>query len=276
MSELDTASTGGAAGEPTRRAARRLGCVVCVIALSVACGGGDDDTTMMPTPDAARPDTGPVDEPDGAARDAGSTVPVMPPSAEPCAEGMLCLTTERRGSGIVPAGRLAVFWVQMNDDLVAPPPEVVYEEPFDPTVGRIEIPLAHIAPPSEAYLWCERDCPSTYDCDCASELRIGIGFVGVVTDADDNGRITGFEVLDGSVPIGIAGVVLVHGPPAATALPDPLHQMFPDGLAPGLMPYRVEASRPFDTLRATMPGETFPLFLCTLDQSCELPYPNLS
>ena len=112
---------------------------------------------------------------------------------------------------------------------------------------------------------------------CASEIRIGLGLVAVITDADDNGFITGTDITDAGVPIGIGGLVLVQGPDGSvSALPEPVSRMFPSGVAPGLTPYRVERSRPFDVLVPPEPGEVFPLFLCTLDQSCELPFPNLS
>jgi hypothetical protein len=184
----------------------------------------------------------------------------------------------------IPAGRLAVFFFQFNDDLAPEPPLVLGADVAFPALAAgaercMEIPLASIqAPTRDEYLLCQRTCIDLNNpaCDCAAaRARAAIGFVVVTPDTNGNGMLDGTEITDPAVH-GF-GFTVIAAAPQAFPLPNDLSMLFFEGIDAGVHPYRVEPGAQFDRLGKHRAGTIYGLDLCEPgDRTCQPRVPNLN
>lgn len=251
--------------------------------LLAAAACGDDDGGSSGG-DAAPPDGGQIPGADAgpAPADAGPPPADAPPPDPSCGVDRICFDVKpvAPGQAIAP-GRLAVVWYQLNDDLAPDPPhQLGYDVPFDPAATRIEVPLASITPPGQAYLLCARarGCVDPATCPCMGTPRVGTAAVVVAPDLDGDGALDVAEVES------LYGAGYMHVGWSATAhvpAPSPFDQLFPDGIEQGTRPYRViEGGGGFDRLGLTAPATLFDLNVCPGPPGngppCDVPFPNLT
>jgi hypothetical protein len=196
-------------------------------------GCGSSVTTLGGADAATASDAGAAVTDRGAAvTDAGT--------AGPCAPGDLCLQPRTPVAGIsLTAGRLGVVWAQLNDDGPDPAPQVAYDVAFGGGAAQVNVPLAALAAPGDAVLYCARACNDEAMCPCTGGPRIAIAYAVVAVDANANGRIDlGGENGVGRDPLVATGYVVVASSPDAMAVASaPLDMLFTNGIARGVAPY---------------------------------------
>lgn len=230
--------------------------------------GGTEVPDGPPTPDAPPTPDGPPPTPDA-------------PPTPGCPAGQLCLAPHPVASGLsIPDGRLVLAFYQFIDDYGVVP-RIMYDVPFSPQSGPIQISLADVTLPTPAddYQLCIRTCQDLADpaCDCpAAEAKVLTAFVFVAADTNGSGAIE-LDELDESNIYGI-GYMHLGGGDRAYPAPNPLDIVFPEGIQEGLRPYRIIPGDPFDKLGIPAAGSVFELDLCEPgSDSCEaLRFPNIT
>jgi len=198
-------------------------------------------------------------------------------AAQPCQAGELCLDVKKlSGSAAVPAGRLGILWVQLNDNVTAAP-LVAHDAAFDPSATEVHVPLASLAQPDEANLLCQRSCTDGASCPCTGGPRVGLAVVVVLADSNGNQHIDAAETVESNA-YGYGYVVLGYSAVAQGVLDPPFDYLFPEGIDAGTAPYRVlKHTDTFDGLGKVTTGTRFDLNVCApTDSGCDLPTPNLS
>src|SRR5262245_45365351 len=120
----------------------------------LACGSSDHAIGARATPSTAEPGAG---SPSPSASADPARQSASPPA--PCTADEICFDVVPIRPGPKPlAGRLVVFWVQLDDDGPDPTWKKAYEVAFSGTERRIAIPRSAILPPDDVHLLCDRAC----------------------------------------------------------------------------------------------------------------------
>ena len=158
------------------------------------------------------------------------------PSIRECGSDTLCFDVRSVRPGTTPlAGRLVVTWVQLNDDGPDPAPKIGYEVPFAGTETRVAIPIAQIALPDEANLYCHRSCIDEATCPCLQDPKVGIAFVGVVPVGADGGVTP--RVGLAQMVVGYSDKAFKPAPPFQPGVYQASDWLFPDGIDQGVRGY---------------------------------------
>lgn len=196
-------------------------------------------------------------------------------SAGTCPAETICLALKPTEGGPVEAGRVVVVWYQINDDGPDPLPLIAYDQPFDPNVDIVEIPIAGIGLPNPEHMLCNRMCDDEAMCPCLDNTQVGTGFVFAVRDTDMSGDINFDEI--GMDMYGIGYMGMGYSTEERVPAPAPLNTLFPEGIDKGVRPYRIIEAGTFDDLGRTMPGDVFDLNICNAPSAtCAPPFPNLT
>lgn len=263
--------------------------LLAAVALSVACSNvespkkkatGEDAGNTSPIPTTTStydpgsfgspPDAGPLSGDSGA-------VPGT------CAANTICLdVTSVRPNGKPLPGRLVLLWAQLNREGLDPVAEAGYDVPFLGTETKVDIPIAQIAPPLDANLLCERACDDEYSCACQGATRVGVGYVVVLVDENQNGKADlGSTNIDSEQFVGVAAVGIGYS--AVALKPTPQLEYKPGAFLPSLFTQGVELgvsvhplvpspAGPFDAMGAVAANTRFKLAVCdTTDENTCVP-----
>jgi hypothetical protein len=245
---------------------RFVGTMMCAMAL-MACG--DDESTTKPGVTGA----GGAGGSGGSSAQGGGGGAGGGGSSSACPAGSICFDVKEVQPGTISPGRLVVVWFQPNDDGPDPLPQIAYDAPFDPAANRVTAPVADIAVPVEASLFCERSCDDEAMCPCLSDPKIGIGLIVVAKDEDMSGQI---EVTELGTNYGTAFTVLGYSETAYMPALAPLDVLFVEGIQEGILPYRVIEGQPGERDTLGLPtGDAVELNVCPDIQGCEAPVPDL-
>ncbi len=196
-------------------------------------GAGSDGATTTIADDGATTIA------DGGVTD-GTTPTVPLPGA--CGADKMCLDVGV-DAGAKPM-RIAVLWVQLDDDGPDPVPELAYDAPVDAAATRVEIATSAVkAPIDEKNLLCDRAGDDEALFPCLSEPKVGYGGVIAYVDNDGDQKFDGFKGAD--VVVGYANAIFgysekAHAPGAWPTHPSEWDRMWPKGIGAGVRIYQVE------------------------------------
>lgn len=175
-----------------------------------------------------------------------------------CKDDEICLDVDwLPGAAQREGQRIAVAWYRV--DQPESPSKVAFEAKFEPSEGRIAIPVTSIAAPEDdALLLCQRRCLDATRCPCEGDAKVGTATVVVSQDANQDGRIDAEEVR--TAAYARASVIVGYSPEEYRPAPGALAATFPVGIVKGIAPYENLDEESLKLVPAS--GETFRLAMC--------------
>lgn len=195
----------------------------------------------------------------GPTADGGDNNPNNPAPGE-CGTTKLCLDLDPGLPAITKDYKIAVVWVQLNDDGPDPVPEVAYTADVLMTTKRIEIPIGAVkVPTDEKNLLCDRATTDESVSPCLSDPKIGYGLVVAFEDTNGDGKFDqGSDRRIGSADAIFGFSAKFYAAGSMPATPYEWNRLWPGGVGEGVKIYQV--GRPdggsFDRPLPSMSGQT--------------------